>query len=188
MFDLPEREPVLAAELKSWGDNHRDATGIAIREFATRTVLRIESRSVDDLERAVKPVPTLNSFRTADGVIVCRTGPAVVLAISDGLTPPEVAEAVGVADQLSMTDISHGFVTLALAGAGVRPVLSGLATTDLRPGRFLPGGCVRTTLARHTAQIRCLDVEHFEIQMDRSLCLSLWQRLEVALKRSAWSV
>ena len=188
MFELPEPAPALAEELRQWRDEFAAVTGVDVQERETRSVLRIEAHAVDQLRPALVTLPDANRFSAVGDYVLCRTGPAVVVAISDTHGPSELAAASGVLKDpvvVSVTDISHGVVAVELRGAPMRGVLSGLVTADLRKKHFVPGSCLKTLLARHTALVRCLDNETFEIQTDRSLCLSLWQRLEVALRRLA---
>ncbi len=186
MFDLPERTPILVEELRAWRAGHCAASGVEVRECATRAVLQMEARSMLELERILKHLPPPNRHHVFDDIVLCRVGPVTVLALSDGLAPPELEKALEIGSdqgQLSLTDISHGVVYLEFVGAPVRQVLSGLVTADFRQGGFSAGGCLKTVLSGHSVLARCLDDETFEIQVDRSLCLSLWQRMEVALKR-----
>lgn len=77
----------------------------------------------------------------------------------------------------SVTDVSHAWCILRLAGPSARDVLSKGCGLDLHPRLFRPGHATRTLLAQATVILRQIEDDAYDIFVRRSYADYLWRWL-----------
>jgi len=82
----------------------------------------------------------------------------------------------------SVTDVSHAWCAIRLAGPNSRDVLSKGCSLDLHPRAFQPGHVTRSLLAQATVILHQTGDDAYDIVVRRSYADYLWQWLEDAGK------
>ena len=86
------------------------------------------------------------------------------------------------AAQASLTDVSDGWATVLLQGAGAADVLARITPIDLRPGMFQPGHTARTELLNMQAAITRLSDDAFLIMGFRSMARTMVHDLKIPME------
>ncbi len=94
---------------------------------------------------------------------------------------PEAA----LAGQAAMVDVSDGWATVSLSGAGSVDVLARLVPVDLREGSFKRGHSVRTQVLHMSASITRTGKDSFLILVFRSMAATLVHDMKQAMEAVA---
>ena len=78
-----------------------------------------------------------------------------------------------------ITDVSHSRVCIALEGSGAPELLGKGTPLDLRPGRFAPGQCARTSCAGFSILLDHLE-SGIDVYVDVPLASAFWEWLNDA--------
>jgi len=135
------------------------------------------------VEQAISvSLPTeANTFVTAADRTAVWLGPDEWLLI----TPPDqqggVEQALHAAltgQHVVVTDVSSGYASIEIGGAGARDLLAKGCTIDLHPRAFGVGRSAQTLLAKASVMIlQTGEVPTFQITVRRSFAMYLWQWL-----------
>lgn len=117
-----------------------------------------------------------NASSTAPDGEILRLGPDEWLLVAEA--PSRWSETMPVGEG-TLTDVSHARVVVAARGARVTDALAKGCAVDLHPGRFPPGMCIQTAIARiHVILHRTRD--EFVLYAPRSYARSFWHWLTQA--------
>ena len=78
-----------------------------------------------------------------------------------------------------ITEVSHSRVCIALEGSGAAVLLAKGTSLDLRPGRFAPGRCARTSCAGFSVLLDHLE-SGIDVYVEVSLASAFWEWLNDA--------
>ena len=169
-------------------DEMIEVAGLAVREQPFRTLLNLRGRPDDaDYALAVNeatglPLPGANEFNADGDRVLAWLGPDEILFAGDDRD--SLAMERTLRDRLSgvasaLTDVSAGFTTLIVSGAGARDFLAKGWALDLHPRAFGPGRCAQSYLAKAPALLlQRAATPVFELLVRRSFADYVW----------AWSV
>lgn len=119
--------------------------------------------------------PAPNRTTGGDDARAVWFGHAHVLLIGPAPDPSLGAHA-------SLTDVSDGWATVLLQGAGATDVLARISPIDLRPAVFQPGHTARTELLHMQAAITRLADDAFLIMGFRSMARTMVHDLKIAME------
>ncbi len=119
--------------------------------------------------------PAPNRTTGGDDARAVWFGHAHVLLIGPAPDPSLGAHA-------SLTDVSDGWATVLLQGAGAADVLARISPIDLRPAVFQPGHTARTELLHMQAAITRLADDAFLIMGFRSMARTMVHDLKIAME------
>ena len=133
-----------------------------------------------DLKAAFKAAhgldwPAPNRVTGGDEARAIWFGHAHVVLMGPAPYPALVAHA-------SLTDVSDGWATVLLQGAGAADVLARISPIDLRTGVFEPGHTARTELLHMQASITRLSDDAFLIMGFRSMARTMVHDLKIAME------
>jgi heterotetrameric sarcosine oxidase gamma subunit len=106
------------------------------------------------------------------GIRVLERGPMERLVVSETLSPAELIGALShsIADlPLVLTDVSHAFELLRARGMGAPQALAADVGVSLSDRDFPVGTCARTSFAQASVTIHRLDVDVWDIYIERPL-------------------
>ncbi len=118
--------------------------------------------------------PAPNRTTGGDGARLIWFGHAHVLLMGPAPDP-------ALSDHASLTDVSDGWASVRLQGAGAADVLARLSPIDLRAGVFQAGHTARTELMHMQASITRLSDDGFLIMGFRSMAATLVHDLTIAM-------
>lgn len=182
MADASDRRSPLAGFCEP-GKGASGTAAVALAERGPLTLLILHAdpqarRVVNALKRAIGtalPRPA-GAVASAGGTTILCLGPDRLLAIAphdaDGLAPAFAAAGAAV------TDVSHGYKGMRVAGPAAREVLSALSPLDLRPRSLAADRCAQTGLRTVPAILHLrADGESFDLYVMRSYAASVWDWL-----------
>ena len=173
-----------------------EVAGLSVCEQPWRTLLNLRGRPDDaNYSLAVKEatglsLPAANEFNTDGGRLLAWLGPDEFLFVGNDCDAVRVEKKLrdllsGVASAL--TDVSCGFTTLVVSGAGARDFLAKGWALDLHPRAFRPGHCAQSFLAKAPVLLLQRDAAPvFELIVRRSFVDYVWAWSEKSLGR--WRV
>lgn len=107
-----------------------------------------------------QPLPAMNRFTQADGLILARISPTAVLAMREGQGP------LTLPGEDRVIDWSDARIALALRGPHARARLAHLVPLDLDAMR--PGHCAQTIMAHLSVLLLQHAPDHYELQCGAS--------------------
>ncbi|HEX2256155.1 MAG TPA: sarcosine oxidase subunit gamma family protein [Afifellaceae bacterium] len=160
---------------------------VSLQEVGFRTLVNLRGSPGEDLAATVEQafgvrlpaVPNTWSGE-ADRAAVWLGPDEWLLLAPDGEVPALEASlrAARPGDPLlSVSDVSHAYAGLVLAGPAARDVLAKGCPLDLHPRRFPPGACAQTLLAQANILLRLID---------QRPAFEIWVRNSFARYLCAW--
>jgi heterotetrameric sarcosine oxidase gamma subunit len=155
---------------------------IHLTERPVRLLWQIAAWRTDDIESLRATVAKRLGLclpqgpRAADNgdLLACQVAPRrwwLVAPAPSTELPAGLPDAL--AERAALTDLSHAWTVVRLAGPGSRSTLEKLCRIDLHPRAFPPGRIAQTPLGRIAALIHALDGGlRFDIYLPRSLARS----------------
>lgn len=169
-------------------DEKIEVAGLSVRELPFRILLNLRANpndvgcSLAVNEATGVSLPGANEFDADGERLLAWLGPDEFLFVGDNRDASGMEKRLR--DRLSgvvsaLTDVSAGFTTLVVSGAGAREFLAKGWALDLHPRVFRPGQCAQSYLAKAPALLLQRNAAPvFELIVRRSFADYLW----------AWSV
>lgn len=165
-------------------DDKIDVAGLSVRERPFRMLVNLRGRpdaanhSLAVNEATGLLIPPPNQFNADGERWLAWLGPDEFLLVSEDQDAEGMKKKLR--DRLSggapvLTDVSSGFTTLVVSGAGARGFLAKGWALDLHPRAFGPGHCAQSYLAKAPVLLLQRDAAPaFEVIVRRSFADYLW--------------
>ncbi|GAB3684629.1 sarcosine oxidase subunit gamma [Salinisphaera aquimarina] len=166
--------------------------GLLIRELPARGILNLRGQTEQKVfteavsSMVALELPGPNASAVNDKLTVLGLAPDEWLLLTAAGDQADLAADLRTAfgsTFAAVTDVSSGYATLEISGAGARELLARGCSIDLHPRVFGTGRCVQTLLAKAGVILMYADDRPvFEVMVRRSLADYLWRWLHDAAR------